>query len=101
MEQQAARRPPATPIALIATYSNPSAIGRSAWIDRSDGSRAPQAHLMANRDSLIGGARCTVLLGLSSPTDVRDSRHVTEPSERVGPGPSAIGYVAMGWIAAF
>jgi hypothetical protein len=32
---------------------------------------------------------------------VWDSRHVTEPSERVGPRPSAIGYVAKGWIAAF
>jgi hypothetical protein len=32
---------------------------------------------------------------------VWDSRHVTEPSERVGPRPSAIGYVAKGGIAAF
>src|SRR3977135_4054895 len=42
----------------------------------------------------VGDGRCSVLLGLSSPTDVRDSRHVTEPSEWVGPRPSAIGYVA-------
>ena len=27
--------------------------------------------------------------------------HVTEHSEPVGPRPSAIGYVAKGWIAAF
>jgi hypothetical protein len=51
--------------------------------------------------SPVGDARCTVLLGLSFPTYVRDSRHVTEPSEWVGPRPSAIGYVAKGWIAAF
>ena len=57
---------------------------------------------------MLGDARCAVLLGLSSPTDaglcvsyVWDSRHVTEPSERVGARPAAIGYVAKGGIAAF
>jgi hypothetical protein len=56
----------------------------------------------------VGDTRCTALLGLSSPTNAGlcvsylwDSRHVTEPSERVGPRPSAIGYVAKGWLAAF
>jgi hypothetical protein len=50
---------------------------------------------------MINGARYGVLLGLSSPTDAGqcagcgwDSRHVTEHSERVGPHPSVIGYVA-------
>ena len=44
---------------------------------------------------MLGDARCAVLLGLSSPTErwtcvryVWDSRHVTEPSERVGPRPA-------------
>ena len=56
----------------------------------------------------VDDARCTVLLSLSSPTDaglcvsyVWVSRHVTEPSERVGPRSSVIGYVAKGWVAAF
>jgi hypothetical protein len=59
------------------------------------------------RLSTIGDARCCAA-GSFICTDaglrvsyVWDSRHVTEPSERVGPRPSAIGYVAKGWIAAF
>jgi hypothetical protein len=49
-----------------------------------------------------------VLLGLHlSPTPTMRElrlglrRHVTEPSDRFGPRPSAIGYVAKGWVAAF
>ena len=65
---------------------------------------------MATRErvrlSTIGDARCCAA-GSFICTDaglrvsyVWDSRHVTEPSERVGPRPSAIEYVAKG-LAAF
>jgi hypothetical protein len=57
---------------------------------------------------MFGATRWTVLLGLSASTNAGlcvsylwDSRHVTEFSEPFGPRPSAIGYVAKVWVAAF
>jgi hypothetical protein len=67
-----------------------------------------EKHFRPPRLSTCGDARCTVLLGLSTPTNARLCvscrlgwrRHVTEPSERGLSASSAIGYVAMGWVAA-
>jgi hypothetical protein len=57
----------------------------------------------SGRLSAVGDTRCTVLLVHSSLTEtgtcgtyLRDSRHVTEHSERVCPRPAAIGYVSHG-----
>ena len=65
-------------------------------------------YLMDNRDypcSVMPDALCCWVFHLPPNAGlcvryVWDSRHVTEPSERVGPRPSAIGYVAKGGIAA-
>ena len=61
-------------------------------------------YLMDNRDypcSVMPDALCCWVFHLPPNAGlcvryVWDSRHVTEPSERVGPRPSAIGYVAKG-----
>ncbi|MDT5277196.1 MAG: hypothetical protein QOG95_4128 [Mycobacterium sp.] len=45
-------------------------------------------------------ANLSAVADMSSPLQ-EHSRHVTEPSERVGPRSSVTGYVAKGWVAAF
>jgi len=68
--------------------------------------RRPLIHLM--KTAYFVDARCTVLLGFSSPTDAGLLRELRlgYPSRdgtfrRLGPRPSTIGFVAKGWIAAF
>ena len=63
--------------------------------------RTRVAMLAADIRRVIGGRQASNVAHRIRVTSVWDSRHVTEPSERVGPRPSAIGYVANGGIAAF